>query len=80
MTCKLPSISEANCVLGTATFFDTGGAPQAIGEYIAGDDALDKTLKGGLYPFIAGDIMKLYLAALALPSAWAMVNKFKGRR
>ena len=57
-----------------------GGAPQAIGEYIAGDGALDKTLKGGLYPFIAGDIMKLYLAALALPSAWAMVNKFKGRR
>ena len=55
------------------------GAPQAIGEYIVGDGALDKTLKGGLYPFIVGDIMKLYLAALALPSAWALVNKFKGR-
>ena len=36
-----------------------------------------KTFEWGLYPFIVGDLMKLYLATLTLPAAWALVNKFK---
>ena len=32
VTCKLPSISEAECVLGTAAFFDTSGIVQATVE------------------------------------------------
>ena len=34
----------------------------------------DKTLALGLYPFIAGDLVKLYIASMMLPSAWAIVN------
>lgn len=37
----------------------------------------DKVLAKGLYPFIAGDLLKLALAAIVLPSAWALVNRVK---
>lgn len=50
---------------------------QPIGELIAGTGTWDKALKGGLYPFIIGDLMKLYLASLLLPAAWAIVNRRK---
>ena len=43
---------------------------------VAGQD-WSKTLEWGLYPFIVGDLMKLYLATLTLPAAWALVRKFK---
>ena len=33
----------------------------------------------GLYPFVPGDIAKLYLAALALPGAWKLVERVKRR-
>ena len=33
-----------------------------------------KTLAWGLYPFIVGDLTKLYLASLALPAAWKLVS------
>ena len=36
---------------------------------------LAKTLEFGLYPFVPGDIFKLYLAALALPAAWKIVGR-----
>ncbi|MEI8105165.1 MAG: biotin transporter BioY [Actinomycetes bacterium] len=36
------------------------------------------TLTYGLYPFVAGDMIKLYLAAGALPGAWKLVNRLKG--
>ena len=36
---------------------------------------LDKTLLYGLYPFIVGDLLKVYLAAALLPSAWRLVAK-----
>lgn len=35
---------------------------------------LDRTLELGLYPFIIGDLLKLYLAALALPLAWRLTR------
>ena len=35
-----------------------------------------KVLEFGLYPFILGDLIKLYIAALALPSAWWIVQKW----
>lgn len=62
-----------------ATNWVPAGAPQPIGEYIAGSGNWGKTLMGGLYPFIIGDLMKLYAASLVLPGAWALVNKIKGR-
>jgi biotin transport system substrate-specific component len=36
---------------------------------------LEKTLELGLYPFVAGDTFKLYLAAALLPTAWRMVGR-----
>jgi len=36
-------------------------------------------LEFGLYPFVPGDIVKLYLAALALPGAWKLVERVKRR-
>lgn len=32
-------------------------------------------LQLGLYPFIVGDLIKVYLAAAALPRAWALVGR-----
>ncbi len=37
-----------------------------------------QALEWGLYPFIIGDLIKLYVAAVALPGAWALVGR-KGR-
>jgi biotin transport system substrate-specific component len=37
-------------------------------------------LELGLYPFVAGDVFKLYLAALAMPGAWFVVRRLKGER
>ena len=56
------------------------GGTKALGELIAGSDTLDKTLKGGLYSFIVGDLMKLLLASMVLPSAWLLVEKFGRNR
>ena len=39
---------------------------------------LDDTLKDGLYPFVPGDLFKLYIAAAALPTAWRLVERVKG--
>jgi biotin transport system substrate-specific component len=36
------------------------------------------TLTDGLYPFVPGDLFKLYLAALALPTAWKLVSRAGG--
>ncbi|MDP7578963.1 MAG: biotin transporter BioY [SAR202 cluster bacterium] len=46
---------------------------------ISGNHVLDKTLKGGLYPFIGGDAIKLLAATMALPGAWAITKWVKGR-
>ena len=40
---------------------------------------LDKTLEYGLYPFVPGDLSKLYCAAALLPAAWAGVKYLDGR-
>jgi biotin transport system substrate-specific component len=36
-------------------------------------------LEFGLYPFIAGDLIKLYIAALVLPSAWWLLQWSRNR-
>lgn len=45
---------------------------------ISGTNVLDKTLKGGLYPFIGGDALKLLVASSTVPIAWLGLKKFKG--
>jgi len=39
----------------------------------------EKTLEFGLYPFVPGDIFKLYLAAAVLPAAWRLVEHMSDR-
>jgi biotin transport system substrate-specific component len=36
------------------------------------------TLVDGVYPFVPGDLVKLYLAAAALPAAWELVRRIRG--
>ena len=35
------------------------------------------TLALGLYPFIAGDLIKLFLAAMLVPAAWGLANRLR---
>lgn len=35
------------------------------------------TLEDGLYPFVPGDMLKVYLAAAALPGAWRLVDRMR---
>jgi len=37
----------------------------------------DSLLSAGLYPFIPGDLTKIAVAAIALPSGWAVVNRLR---
>jgi biotin transport system substrate-specific component len=60
-----------------ATDWVPAGASRPLGEFIAGSGDWGKTLSGGLYPFVVGDLMKLYLAALTLPAAWALVERVR---
>jgi biotin transport system substrate-specific component len=55
-------------------------AQQPLGDLIAGSGTWGKALQGGLYPFIVGDLMKLFLASVTLPAAWSLVARFKGER
>jgi biotin transport system substrate-specific component len=41
---------------------------------------LEKTLEFGLYPFVPGDVFKLYLAAALLPTAWKAVERISNDR
>jgi biotin transport system substrate-specific component len=46
-----------------------------VGLPISWETALDY----GLWPFIAGDLAKLVLAALAVPAGWSIVEQFRSR-
>lgn len=42
---------------------------------VAEGDAFNDALEFGLYPFVVGDLLKLLLAAAALPAAWRVIPK-----
>lgn len=39
------------------------------------DTGLERTLELGFYPFVVGDMLKLYLAAALLPTAWRLLGE-----
>jgi biotin transport system substrate-specific component len=39
---------------------------------------VEETLELGLYPFVVGDLLKLYLAGALLPVAWRLVQRARG--
>ena len=41
------------------------------------DANLERTLEAGLYPFVVGDLLKLYLAGALLPAAWRLVERLR---
>jgi biotin transport system substrate-specific component len=41
---------------------------------------LERTLELGLYPFVPGDLLKLYLAAALLPATWRLVERSRRER
>ena len=43
--------------------------------WTSGASVVPNTLEWGLWPFVAGDLAKLYLASVALPGAWALVGR-----
>jgi biotin transport system substrate-specific component len=47
--------------------------------WLAADQGLgfEDTLEAGLYPFVVGDLLKLYLAAALLPGAWRLVERMR---
>jgi biotin transport system substrate-specific component len=51
------------------------GLPWLAKEIGAG---LEETLEAGLYPFVVGDLIKLYLAGMLLPGAWRLVRHLRG--
>lgn len=74
--------------LGWDKRFGTASASMLLGSvviYLIGlpwlavvlDTSLEKTLEFGLYPFVVGDLVKLYLAAGLLPSAWKLVQRLR---
>ena len=66
--------------LGFNIAFNTiPGTELTFYEAMAGNNVLDKTLRGGLYPFIGGDALKLLAASIVLPGAWDIVNRIKGK-
>jgi biotin transport system substrate-specific component len=48
--------------------------------WLAADQGMDfeDTLEAGLYPFVVGDLLKLYLAGALLPGAWRLVERLRG--
>ena len=46
-----------------------------LAEVIPGTGTFDKTLVAGLYPFIAGDLIKLVIAAVVLPGVWELLGR-----
>lgn len=62
-------------LIGSGWVHPALGRPLA--DVIAGSGTLEKTLVGGLYPLIPGDLIKLYAAALSLPAAWAVVQRVR---
>jgi biotin transport system substrate-specific component len=63
--------TAAAMTAGTVVMFLFGIAWLAV---FLGD--LDKALVGGLYPFIAGGVVKIALAALLMPFCWTLLGRF----
>jgi biotin transport system substrate-specific component len=42
------------------------------------DTGFEGTLEAGLYPFVFGDLLKLYLAGALLPGVWRLVARLRG--
>jgi biotin transport system substrate-specific component len=67
--------SSVTAMLTGSVLIYACGLPWLASEIDAG---LEGTLEAGLYPFVVGDVIKLYLAGALLPAAWAAIRRFRG--
>jgi len=74
------------CERGWDRHFGTAVAAMAIGNvaiylcglaWLAGFVGMHNVLAMGLLPFILGDLLKIVLAALALPAGWMLIGKLQ---
>ncbi len=68
--------SSVTAMLTGSVLIYACGLPWLAAEIDAG---LEGTLEAGLYPFVVGDLVKLYLAGALLPTAWRLVARVRGR-
>jgi biotin transport system substrate-specific component len=59
-------------LIGNAVLYIPGLLWLGAKGFVPWDDVLSK----GLYPFIPGDLLKLLMVGLVLPSAWALLHRF----
>lgn len=59
-------------ILGNLIIYTFGVA------WLQGFIGFEKAIAGGLLPFIYGDLLKIVIAAVAMPVAWRAVQKFQG--
>jgi biotin transport system substrate-specific component len=69
----VPGLLWLGFVIGSGTLDRKLGFELAA--VIPGSNTFDKTLVAGFYPFVVGDLLKLYVAAIALPGAWALFGR-----
>ena len=66
-------------LLGTIVIYVVGlfwlSASDTFAGFLGHTPSLEETLGAGLYPFVVGDVLKLLLAAGALPLAWRLVRR-----
>ncbi len=60
-------------ILGNLVIYGFGVA------WLQGFIGFEKAVVGGLLPFIYGDLLKIVIAAVAMPTAWRAVQKFQGK-
>jgi biotin transport system substrate-specific component len=72
----LPGLVWLGYLIGSGAL--NGALGFDLAAVIPGSTTLDKTLVGGLYPFVAGDLIKLFAAANVLPGAWALLGRRGG--
>lgn len=74
----IPGLLWLAFLIGSGWIHPAAGEP--LRDLIPGSSTWDKALIGGLYPFVVGDMMKLFLASLTLPLAWRLVARFGPRQ
>lgn len=70
----LPAMLLGNAVILIAGF----GWLAAATAWMTGAQDLTALLGAAVVPFLPGDMLKILLAALALPGGWALVKRFNG--
>lgn len=69
------SSSIAAMLTANVVIYVVGVPWLAAAANLGAQDALEQ----GLYPFVVGDLVKLYLAGALLPAAWKLVERTTGR-